>query len=525
MSLIEGLRLANDRQVETNTTSMDAASIKQSAAHSIPARYALRSYFLLAVLAHLVVWTILPMVFQSNVALDMVEGLAWGKEWQLGYEKDPPLFPWVIHLITSWSNRQLWISYLASQLCIATVFFSVWQLGKRIGAEKEALIGALLLEGIYYFNLPTLEFNDILLQMPFAALFGWLLHKAIHADRLIDWFLCGIVASLGLWSRYSMGAYILPLALFALAHPYSRRRLASKGPWILLLTAALLFLPHLYWIVASDFISIKYVGARAPTSLLLTDFLVDTGAFLGAQLLALLPMLVVAALLWRWRTAQAWMKLRWQNFDMAYLTTLALGPIVMSLALSALAMRPLRAMWGAPLWSFIGLFLIMLLQPALTAKRWRYLTRAWWILFLLPITYFVVAKTYGTAITGNEQVVHFPGESLGRNINQQWFSATRQPLKYVAGDTWSAGNVAFYAEDRPSVIFSQGDQRISAWINEHDVRLAGAALVWDIKEEGSAIPQRLQHRFPDAVMQPVITVTGKLAHRFGLAFVYPVPAL
>jgi 4-amino-4-deoxy-L-arabinose transferase-like glycosyltransferase len=500
---------------------MEAASITRPEVRPALAQRALTSYFTYAVLAHMVVWTILPVLLQSNVSLDMVEGLAWGKEWQLGYQKDPPLFPWVIHLITICANKQLWISYLTGQLCVAIVFFSVWKLGKRIGSEKEALVGALLLEGIYYFNLPTLEFNDILLQMPFAALFGWLLHKAIRENHLKDWFLCGVVASLGLWSRYSMGAYILPLALFALAHPFSRQRLTSAGPWVMILTATLLFLPHLYWIIASDFISIKYVGDRAPAAALLTDFLRDFFGFIGAQALALLPMLVVVALLWRWRTARAWLTLRWQDFDSAYITALALGPIAVSLALSLLAMRPLRAMWGAPLWSFIGLFIVLLLKPALTSQRWRYLGRAWLVLFLLPIVYFVIAKSYGTSVTGNEQVVHFPGESLGRGINQQWFSATRQPLKYVAGDTWSAGNVSFYADDRPSVIFSYGDQRVSPWIDINDVHRSGTVLVWDINEEGSAIPKKMEDRFPHAVLQPSITVTGKLSHRFGVAFVFP----
>jgi 4-amino-4-deoxy-L-arabinose transferase-like glycosyltransferase len=500
---------------------MEAASISRPAVQSIPARRELSTYFTIAVLAHMIAWTILPLLFQSNVALDMVEGLAWGKEWQLGYEKDPPLFPWVIHTLTCWSHKQLWISYLAGQICVAITFFSVWQLGKRIASKKEALIGALLLEGVYYFNIPTLEFNDILLQTPFAALFGWLLHKAIKEDRLRDWLLSGVVASLGLWSRYSMGAYILPLAIFALAHPVSRQRLRSRGPWLMLLTATLLFLPHLYWIVASDFISIKYVGNRAPEAPLLSNYFQDLFGFISAQLLALLPMLVIAAWMWRWRTARQWLQWHWQNFDHAYLASLALGPVVISLTLSVLTARPLRAMWGAPLWCFIGLFIVMLLQPVLTAQRWRYLRRSWLVLFLLPVVYFVAARTYGTSMTGNEQVVHFPGESLGRSVNEQWLNSTHRPLKYISGDTWSAGNVAFYANDRPSVIFSHRDLSISPWIDSADVQRAGVALVWDIKEEGNAIPPKMLNRFPNAVQQPSFSATGKLTHQFGLAFVFP----
>ncbi|MGV8867685.1 MAG: glycosyltransferase family 39 protein [Janthinobacterium svalbardensis] len=480
-----------------------------------------RKYFVIAVLAHLFCWTVLPLFLQSNAALDMLEGLAWGKEWQLGYEKDPPLFPWVIQVLTQWSGKGLWISYLAGQLCVATVFFAVWQLGQRVASVLEALIGALLLEGVYYLSLPTLELNDIVLQMPFSALFGWLLHKAIRADRLADWILAGVVASLGLWSRYSMGAYIVPIAIFAVIHPFSRSRLRSKGPWFLILVCTLLFLPHLYWIVETDFISLKYVGHRAPQVHDTVSFLTQYMAFIGAQVLALLPLLLVSLLLWRWRATKHWLRVRWEDFDFSYIATLALGPAVFSLVLSFSAQRPLRAMWGAPLWLFLGLFIVLLLRPVITRQRLHCLRRAWLLLLLFPMVYFVAEKKFGTAITGNEQAVNFPGNSLGQAINTRWRTMTGRPLKYVVGNTWTAGNVAFYARDRPSVIFSHGDQRLSPWAEAGDVRQAGAVIVWNVKLEGAALPAYLASRFPGAVLQPSVTVTGKLPHQFGIAYVMP----
>src|SRR6188472_2969478 len=43
--------------------------------------------------AHLLIWTVLPALVSFNLQLDLVEDLALGKEWQLGYWKHPPL-PW-----------------------------------------------------------------------------------------------------------------------------------------------------------------------------------------------------------------------------------------------------------------------------------------------------------------------------------------------------------------------------------------------------------------------------------------------
>ncbi|KAF3997728.1 glycosyltransferase family 39 protein [Glaciimonas immobilis] len=475
-----------------------------------------------AVLIHVVVWTLLPMLLQTNASLDMIEGLAWGREWQLGYEKDPPLFPWLIELITTWSDKKLWVSYLAGQLCIATVFFSVWQLGRRIATEAEALVGALLLEGVYYFNLPTPEFNDIVLQMPFAALFGWVLHKAITENRLTIWIVSGLVASLGLWSRYSMGAYILPLALLMIAHPVARRRLASPGPWLLLLTSTLLFIPHLYWMAESGFVSIEYVGRRAPEITKITDFLSSLFSFISAQLLALLPMLLIAIMLWRWRSSRNWLQLRWGNFDQAYITALAFGPIAISLCLSIVARRPMRVMWGAPLWCFIGLFIVMAIRPFLTIEKLRYFGRAWSIAMLLPIAFFVLDQLYAPQITGNEKRTHFPGTILAETVTDRWHGTFDSPLKYVAGDTWYAGNVSFYSTERPSTMFSHGGRRFSPWIDPEDIKRAGAMLIWDATQEGDAIPAELATQFTNAIPQPPVILDGEVSvHHLGLAFVPP----
>src|SRR5262249_60747030 len=47
---------------------------------------------------HLLVWSLLPALTSVNLQLDLIEGLALGKEWQLGYWKHPPLPWWITDL-------------------------------------------------------------------------------------------------------------------------------------------------------------------------------------------------------------------------------------------------------------------------------------------------------------------------------------------------------------------------------------------------------------------------------------------
>ena len=71
--------------------------------------------------------------------LDVVEGTAWGREWQWGYHKGPPLFPWIVGALDPLPDEvRLAAVYLVSQLCIAATFFGVWQLGIRLFSRAEA---------------------------------------------------------------------------------------------------------------------------------------------------------------------------------------------------------------------------------------------------------------------------------------------------------------------------------------------------------------------------------------------------
>lgn len=482
--------------------------------------------FALATLLHVLIWTLLPSLLLKNASLDIIEGLAWGHEWQLGYEKDPPLWPWIIESLTASVSRSLWACYLAAQFCIGTVFFAVWRLGNRLTNSREALLGVLLMEGIHYFNYPTPEFNDLVLQMPFAALFGWLLHRALTGNQRLDWCLSGLVAGLGLWARYSMGAYIAAMGLFVLLHPQARRRLAEPGPWLLVLTCLLVFSPHIYWIIDSGFVSISYVGARAPVADTGAQYIVQLLAFLGAQLAAIAAMLALVFLLWRWRSSKPTCvqtaKADPVDFNRAYLAALALGPLAFSLLLSALTQRPPRAMWGGPLMCFVGLLIATTIRPVFTVDRLRYFGRAWLIVLLLPALLFVVEQVCRPLIAGREGRVNYPGQELGLEVTNRWLVGTGMPLKYVIGDTWHAGNVAFYSHDRPSTLFSHGGYRLSPWVSPEKLKQSGAVVVWDALREGLAVPADIRAQFPKAVLQPAILLSRNSSiYKIGVAFLLP----
>ena len=53
------------------------------------------------------VWTALPALLYPNLPLDLIEALTYGREWQLGYDKLPPLPWWLVEIVYRLARARL----------------------------------------------------------------------------------------------------------------------------------------------------------------------------------------------------------------------------------------------------------------------------------------------------------------------------------------------------------------------------------------------------------------------------------
>src|SRR3954462_876059 len=94
---------------------------------------------------HVVVWTALPALLSHNLQLDLVEDLALGKEWQLGYWKHPPLPWWLAGLVVR-PTRGARAVHALGPLAAVICFWGVWLLAREVVGEFEGLLAVLILE-------------------------------------------------------------------------------------------------------------------------------------------------------------------------------------------------------------------------------------------------------------------------------------------------------------------------------------------------------------------------------------------
>src|SRR5690349_23524041 len=84
-----------------------------------------RESFAIFALLHAAIWTLLPTLLYPNLPLDLIEALTYGREWQLGYDKLPPLPWWVVEIVYQTIGHDF-AYYLLAELVIVATFVVIY---------------------------------------------------------------------------------------------------------------------------------------------------------------------------------------------------------------------------------------------------------------------------------------------------------------------------------------------------------------------------------------------------------------
>lgn len=440
---------------------------------------------------HLIVWTILPSLLYHNAPVDVIEGLTWGEQWAWGYNKHPPLAPWLTELASLLGGHSAWPIYLLSQVSVLICGFATWRLASTMLPPPHAAISVLLLEAIYFYTFPTPEFNPNVAMLPLWALATLTFYRAIETQHIRTWLLLGVFAGLAMMAKYFSVVLLFAQFLFLLVNPAARRSLKHLGPYLAVFVCVLTILPNILWLVEHHFTSLEYALSR-PENRGTVYHLIRPAQFLLSQLVALFPLFLAFIPCFVGEKK----KLQLSPFNRQFIIWFALLPLALTLLVSLGTSMRLRSIYGMPLFSLIGLLLVVRFSPALTASQFNKTLRNIGILFSLSVVALIVATHMGPPLMTHESKhANFPGPEIAKQLTEEWRVRYHRPLRYVAGEHWLSGSVAFYSPDRPTAYF-YWDPTISFWIDEHLVQQEGAIFIWNARKFGAQLPAGLLERFP-----------------------------
>jgi 4-amino-4-deoxy-L-arabinose transferase-like glycosyltransferase len=440
---------------------------------------------------HITAWTVLPYLVRYNLPLDSIEGAVWGQQFEWGYDKNPFLNGWLTGIAAQLDDHTGWAIYLFSQLSVGACFWAVWELGKKILSPAYALVAVVLLEGIQYYNIHAIDFNDNTLELSLWALTALYFYNALKSQGFRDWVLAGIFAALGMMAKYYTLMLLLPMFIFMCVNPENRKSFKNPAFYLGILSFIVIVTPHIVWLFSHDFITVRYAFQRVTRPLWYNHF--DfSGLFVWQQAETFLPILFLSIFLFLGRKPLlATPRIRLKPFDKEFLFYVGAGPFLLTVFISALTGIMLRAGWGVPLMSLWSLILIACIQPRITPDK-----------FYRFISVFYVLLTV-TLLTYAEKVIHpdetssanYPGKMLARTLTHQWHQTYHTPLTYVAGSRWIAGNIAFYSQDHPRV-YINWDSTLSPWVDENNLQNRGGIFIWDMAQDHEKTQQEILKRFP-----------------------------
>ncbi|CAN5358130.1 UDP-phosphomannose--protein mannosyltransferase [soil metagenome] len=474
------------------------------------------------------VWTILPSLLNNALPLDGLEALIYGREWQLGYAKLSPLPWWVaeaVYRVLPYDAAY----YALSQLFVVATFAVVWVMARRLVGDVGALVSVLIVDGLDYFQSASTHFNHDVAQLPFWALAGYALHAALRNGRHRDWALLGASLGAAFWAKYFVVILALPIVLFLILDRDARASLRRPGPWIAVAVGLLVVLPHLIWLVQHNFIPFDYVDRRASPSRGITDHIVHPVKFVLGQLGYLLPSLLIAAPLVYFSflkpaaaPAQPVPMPGFDAYDRRIVTLLAFGPALTMVVLSAVTGRGTIALWGYPLWLYLGLWFVMTYKDALASRGLAWIASLWGVVFAASCVFIIIYNSGALGLSYVRRSQQFPGPQLAAEIERQYFAVTGRAPAYIVGPQIEAGNISRYSSNRPRVVID-ADFAKAPWIDPSDLRTKGAILIWNPSDDG-LMPDHLKKIAEGAPQQPPIVIpvaNGRFKFHFAWAILKP----
>ena len=405
----------------------------------------INNIFYIFVTTHLILWTVVPTITNSNLPLDTIEALAWGSNLDWGFNKHPPLSAFFPEFFFQIFGPQDWAYYFLSQIFLVISFFIIFKLSQEILNDGTlSLLSVFLIEGIYFYNFTTPEFNVNVCQLPFWCLTVYYTWKIYNSKKieLYDCILLGAAAAFGILSKY-LFIYLLVAIdlLFAYLIFFKKSKKFDFKYLVSLEVFFVILIPHIIWLFSNDFITIKYGFARAGLDEgQMINHLKYPLIFTLKQIGILIPFLILVWLLIK----KIPKKLNLKDEKLLFLIFINLAPIVLVFMTALITGSKIRTMWMTPFYLFFGTLFIYLLKNQINIKKLNSFLIGFVFVFLLsPILYGYVS------ISQTDKRTDYPGKDIAIKVQMAWHEQHDEPIKYVLGDEWAAGNLSYHINSRP----------------------------------------------------------------------------
>jgi dolichyl-phosphate-mannose-protein mannosyltransferase len=463
-------------QSETSVVVVDEALSSSPHVFAPDANLVVRAAPALAMLV-VTIWVCIVLATSSGQLGDHFEQFTWAHSLQWGYHKHPPLPTWMLATLIAVLGPSVWSAQLLAWLCTLGTAFFTHRVARILFGDAVAALAVLLWGLQHAFSSRAALFNHNTVLMLTISITAWCLLRALQKDeRAARWWLAtGVAAGLSLLAKYQA---LVPLAGMLVAVFLSRDAAtpaARRGLLLAVVTALLIVMPHLLWVLDDHFTTLEYATQQGhhPS---VADLALSIASFLAQQLRMILPALLLCGALLLLPGAHG-VETAVGGREPARRRAWLLGLVGVPLALTVLT-APLFGLllqnhWGYQALQFFGLWLAWRIRPRIVAAGPAWIGAA----LLVQSVFMAVTVLAGDPlINGHRHDRHYPAQQLADSVRTAWRDDSLCPLKIVVGPTFEAGIVSVYSGGRARVL-EDGDFANSPWISPADLERSGAAYV------------------------------------------------
>ena len=406
----------------------------------------INNIFVIFVLSHLIIWTLVPTLTNQNLPLDTIEALAWGSNFDWGFNKHPPASAFFLEVLYQIFGPQDWVYYLLSQIFVVFSFYYVFKFANEILKNSTfSLISVFLLEAIFFYNFTTPEFNVNVCQLPFWSVvvyYSWKIYQNKKIE-LKDCVLVGMFAAIGFLSKYLFVYLLISIDLLFIYYIFFKKTIKFDFKYLIIFEVFIvLLIPHLIWLHNNDYITITYglmrTGLESSSFL---DHIKYPVFFFLKQIGLLIPFFVLILLL----VKKFKFKINFKDRKLVFLIFINFLPIFLMLVTSIITGSRIRTMWMTPFYLFFGVLFVYLFQSQINIKKLNsFLYGFLFLFFLSPILYSYIS------VSQTNKRTDYSGKEIATLIERRWSKNFSNEIMYVVGDEWHAGNLSYHLSSRPT---------------------------------------------------------------------------
>jgi 4-amino-4-deoxy-L-arabinose transferase-like glycosyltransferase len=403
---------------------------------------------------------------------DVLEAYAWGKEFQIGYDKHGPFWAWIAGIWFLLFPINNWSFILLQAISSAVGLLGAWRLAGLFAQGWTRHAATLLLLATPFYTVMAFRYNANTIFIP---LWPWTLYyfvRSLDGMKMRYAILLGVLAAACILSKYYAVVLLASCGLSLFFHPNARKYMLSPLPWTAAAIFLALVLPHFIWELPNEVTPITYALNHTDKGWAFT--LEHAGKFLFEFSLYFTGVLAIIAIARR---------ISKNNKDdivehlpktrLRFLAILVLGPLALTVLAAFIFQLKIDAVMVVGVFPLMPLFLLQF-APALSARRCFQLAGAVAILVTAisipaaPIERIVIAKR------NSGQIVE-PRRELAAAATAIWRSEVREPLRYAGAEPDYAYAISFYGEDHPSSFIGLSYAR-SPWVTPEKLKKHGLLI-------------------------------------------------